>query len=339
LHSLSGHADWSKVSEGILSGTSQERIRRLAVHVDTNATMRKTPEAFAAFLDYFEKQKEVKGDKDLLAYVRYYRDLAPTLFQPDGYKRILTYGTALGLYQRRGEKRFEAICLHYIGQENFLLGNYAGAFENTLQSQRLFREQGLENIPEIGKYLHDLALNYYYFRDYRKVKELMLESLKYPPYNQNLDIQRYNTLALAYEHLQQPDSAKFHFRNTIQKSGNYKDSTWIALASGNLGSVFAGEKDYRQALPLMMIDYKYQRSNKYNLDMARKYGLISRQLIARGITCGKLTVFNLRRTERTGLVNNRGTRVFINIITVSDTGTIYRQVILSRPINTWTVCP
>ncbi len=273
LWSFSCHADWDKWRREILSGSHQERIRKLAVHVDTNAVVRKTPEAFAAFLDHLEKYPASGQDKDFRAYLRYFRSVAPTLFQKDCYKRIMTYGAVLGRYQLQGDKRFEAICLHYIGQENFLLGNYAGAFENTLQSQRIFRELGFENIPDIGKYLHDLALNYYYFRDYKKVKELMEESLKYPSYNQNLDIQRYNTLALAYEHLQQPDSAEFHFRKTIQKSENYRDSTWIALASGNLGSVFAGQKDYRQALPLMMIDYKYQRSNKHNLEMARNAAL------------------------------------------------------------------
>lgn len=54
-----------------------------------------------------------------------------------------------------------------------------------------------------------MAYNCYHFGYYEKVVQLMKASITVSAFNQNLDIQRYNTLALAYKKLNKLDRAAF----------------------------------------------------------------------------------------------------------------------------------
>ncbi len=226
-----------------------------------------------AWLATLEREAIRLHDDSLRGFVRFLAAVSPVYREPDGQSRIAVYQRAAMRYDQANDRRFHAVCLHYIGQENFVLGNHKEAFAYALQSQQLFREVGFAHVPEIGKYLHDLALNYYYFRDYEKVRDLMNESLKFRAYSQNLDLQRYNTLALCFEQLDMPDSAAYFFKKTIDRATFYRDSTWIALASGNLGANYVKRGQPMRGLPLLHLDYSHNRHNQEFPEMARNAAL------------------------------------------------------------------
>ncbi|ODS80756.1 MAG: hypothetical protein ABS46_13365 [Cytophagaceae bacterium SCN 52-12] len=249
--------------------TAEERIIALFNLVDTSAALRSSPSAFGAFLADLENRR----DPVLKRYIDYFREISPVFFEKDGKARIRIYEAAYERFGKSRDSRLQAICLHYIGQENFVLGNYGAAFDKSLQSREILKAIGYENIPEVGKYLHDIALNYYYFRDYEKVTGLMYEALKHRPYSPNLDIQRYNTLALSYRQTGRPDSAASYFRKAAMRSEFYRDSTWITLIAGNLGTIYITRKQYREALPLLLADFHYNRTNDHFPDMARNAAL------------------------------------------------------------------
>ncbi len=125
-----------------------------------------------------------------------------------------------------------------IGQHYYMREDFAPAFDHLLQANDLFREVGYANIPEAGRYLHELALAHYYFRDYQKVIDLMQAAAGLRPYNKNLDMQRYNNLGLAYRNNGHPDSALRYFERTLHLAGEYRDSIWISIANANIGSVY-----------------------------------------------------------------------------------------------------
>ena len=249
--------------------TAEDRVIALFNLVDTSAALRSSPSAFGTFLADLENRR----DPVLRRYIDYFREISPVFFEKDGKARIRIYEAACERFGKSRDSRLQAICLHYIGQENFVLGNYGVAFDKSLQSQEILKGIGYENIPEVGKYLHDIALNYYYFRDYEKVTGLMYEALKHRPYSPNLDIQRYNTLALSYRQAGRSDSAASYFRKAAMRSEFYRDSTWITLIAGNLGTIYISRKQYKEALPLLLADFHYNRANDHFPDMARNAAL------------------------------------------------------------------
>ena len=174
-------------------------------------------------------------DTTLRKYLDFYRYIFPALAWEDPDMCIDLLNRASDHYKARGRKLFAGICLHMIGQHYYMREEFAPAFDNLLRANDLFRETGYANIPEIGRYLHELALAHYYFRDYHKVIDLMQESVRLPPYNRNLDMQRYNNLGLAYRNTGQPDSALYYFEHTLRLADQYHDPIWISIVNANIG--------------------------------------------------------------------------------------------------------
>lgn len=281
----------------IPGATRDERVLAFFNLIDTCDAVRSSPAAFSTFLSQAERGVGNRPDPSLKKYADYFREVSPVFFEKDGEKRIRRYEAAYARFNKNRDLRLKAISLHYIGQENFILGNYGVAFDKTLQSLAILKELGYANIPEIGKYLHDLALNYYYFRDYTNVIGLMNEALKYSPYSPNLDIQRYNTLALCYRQTGKADSAVYYFQKAEKRAEFHRDSTWIALTAGNLGSVYLKRKQYREALPLLSLDYRYNRTNDQHPDMARNAAL-SLAGTWMGLGRSDSAMYYLRESER-----------------------------------------
>lgn len=153
------------------------------------------------------------------------------------------------------ESYYYARCLHQIGQTHFVLKNYSLAFENMTRARNIFKKIGYDNVPVIGKFFHALALDYYYFRNYNEAIEVMLESIKLPPYSENLDLQRYNTTGMSYVKMKEFDKAYFYFKEALTKAKTYKNKTWEGLISGNIGNLLLSKGDNKAALPYLQLDY------------------------------------------------------------------------------------
>lgn len=67
------------------------------------------------------------------------------------------------------DEQIAGVCEHFAGQYYYLAEDYGRAFEYLLSANSRFWKIGYQNVPEIGRYLYELAFNYYYFNEHRKV--------------------------------------------------------------------------------------------------------------------------------------------------------------------------
>ena len=58
------------------------------------------------------------------------------------------------------------------------------------------------------------------------------------------------------------------FNNALQIANAKKDSVWMAITSGNIGSVYFLQHEYRKALPLVEADYRMSLKYKQNVNSA-----------------------------------------------------------------------
>lgn len=137
---------------------------------------------------------------------------------------------------------------HAIAQLNFRAGDYAEFYENYFKAMEIFEQTGFENVPSISKFLHDFALSYYYFKEYEEVIKLMKISIKYPPFNANHDIQRYNNLAMAYFHSGKNDSTHYYLKKTYAVAEKYHSDIWKTIVTDNFATMHYKQGNYAKAL-------------------------------------------------------------------------------------------
>lgn len=176
-------------------------------------------------------------------------------------------------YHQKGEWYYEGGCYHELSQFHFQREEYEPAFQNAIITLKIFKKNGYENTPSIGKALHEIALNYYVFQDYPEVIKLMKTSITLPAFSRGLDMQRYNNLAMAYLHLDKTDSAKYFLNKTFALAEKYNSNSWKSIVSGSLGNIYFEEKDFQKALKY----YKIQVDNSENqeIPMIRLSGYIN----------------------------------------------------------------
>ncbi|MDG3581379.1 hypothetical protein [Galbibacter pacificus] len=193
-----------------------------------------------------------------------------TFIETDSRNRIQGYEKVLENDKFKENSLYRAICLHQIGQNQFVLERYGWAFENSLNAQKIFKKIGYENVPNIGKYLHDLALDYYYFRNYKKAIEAMKTSITLPKFNNNLDIQRYNTLGMSYLKINKLDSAKFYLNMAYKRAEIYHDSVWMGISSGNIGEVYLLEGNKEKSVMYFRKNYNLNRNTYQHIEISRE---------------------------------------------------------------------
>lgn len=236
---------------------------------------------FKAYLDLYQRVKEI---------------LLPTGDDPytKQKKMLAAWQQALAYYESVGDERSVLICNAYIGHTYFMLKEYARSIEKWLETDEGFQKHGYAGFPDIGKHLHNMALVFYFFRNYEKVAELMETSIRLPPYSDNYDIQRYNTLGASYMHLQQYANAESAFKKTKETAIAYQNPLWIALASRGLAKVRLNEGNYTEAFHLFertldtvkkvnqIAGYSYNREySEHLLGLAKTCILLNKPVLAR----------------------------------------------------------
>ncbi len=238
---------------------SKDRVSRASKHLDKLLKDGTPLAAVKQRIDEIQEIARLWNDSELVEYLTFY-DRAKRGFLPlDSHEVLAAFDSTLHYFEKRGNERYIGVCHYFIGQHHYEQGHYGEAFYHHAKAQELFNKVGMQHITDIGKYLHVMALNHYYFRDYDRVIQLMRASIEQPPFSENLDKQRYNTLGLAYMQLNRLDSAAYYFNRTLEVAESYHDTTWINLAGGNLGGIWVRQGQYRKALPLLMRDYRHNR--------------------------------------------------------------------------------
>ncbi|SKB75648.1 hypothetical protein SAMN05660477_01054 [Soonwooa buanensis] len=150
---------------------------------------------------------------------------------------------------------FLGFCYHELGQIYFSNALYDKAFECDLKALEVYEKIGYEKVPNIGKILHEIALHYYFFRDYDEVIRLMKISLKFPAFTPVLGMQRYNNLGMSYMKSGKKDSVDYFFYKGIAIARQYDSDIWEGILSSGLGEYYYNQKDYKKSLALYRKDF------------------------------------------------------------------------------------
>jgi tetratricopeptide (TPR) repeat protein len=199
----------------LASMLSSDRVIRTSRYVDNLRESKASLADVGYGLEKLAQTANLWNDQLLLNHVRFHQ-ITKRGFQsalaPDDI--IAVFDSARTYFENRNDQRYTGVCHFYIGVQRYEQNQYEEAFYHQAKALELFRAVGLDKIPEMGKYLHVMSINNLYFHDNPKVIKLMRAAINLPPYNRNLDVQRFNTLAVAYQNLNQLDSTIYYLKRT-----------------------------------------------------------------------------------------------------------------------------
>jgi tetratricopeptide (TPR) repeat protein len=139
---------------------------------------------------------------------------------------------------------------------------YVPACQNYLKAYDIFKTAGFDNVPNISRYLSQIAGFYYDLGDLETAKHFLLQALNYKSPSPREEINTINTVGLIYRSSSDYVNALKYFNKALDLAREQKDLAWIGIATGNIGSVYFMEKNYAVALPYLKTDY--EQSLKYN---------------------------------------------------------------------------
>jgi tetratricopeptide (TPR) repeat protein len=247
-----------KLIEHIDHASSRERILSLSLYYekDIHISPARTPQKLDAMLTNCYLIAKKDNDINFKNYLDFYKKTNTIMFLTEGdlfvkeEKVLKIWQEILNQYESSENEHFTAISHVNIGFSLFMMNKYSESLEELLIADEKFRKVGYENFPEMGKHLHNMAMVFYFFRQYEKVAKLMEISVKLPRYDKNRDIQRYYTLGCAYNFLKQYQKAEKAFLKTKQTASLYMDPLWATIASRGMAKVYLNQGKYNEALYL-----------------------------------------------------------------------------------------
>ena len=159
-------------------------------------------------------------------------------------------------------KKAEAINNYYLVAQYYIsMGvnhNALKAFNKSFENQLLCLD-ALAKDPE-GRYfqqswwLHIIGNKFYEFKDYKKAIELAKIAstigLKYTPDGHWFQKVNANLIGMSYLKSTQYDSAAAWLQQTLNIASNAKDTVWMGIAIGNLGTVYYSQGNCKKAIEL-----------------------------------------------------------------------------------------
>jgi hypothetical protein len=252
------------------SNIPSRRVIRTSRYIDSLRESKVSLSGVSYRLDQLHQRATQWDDQQLSAHVQFHQ-ITKRGFQsalaPDDI--IAVFDSARTYFENRNDQRYTGVCHYYIGIQRYEQKQYGEAFYHHAKALELFEAVGFDKIPEMGKYLHVMAINNLYFHNYSKVVQLMRAAISLPPYNRNLDVQRFNTLAVAYQNLNQLDSTIYYLKRTWDIAISIGNNTWPYIAVGNLGRVYLTQRRYREALNMLMQEYLHNQHKKPHPILAR----------------------------------------------------------------------
>jgi DNA-binding CsgD family transcriptional regulator len=257
---LSARAD--SFLQTIERASPAQRIRLVLSYFDTCQAVTQHQTTAFRLLDQLDALSQQQNDGQLERYSRFLRDTYaknnPSLTNRQKAELFLRVAQQAEV---DNDAQIAGVCEHFAGQYFYLSEDYGKAFQYLLAANHRFQQIGYEHIPEIHRYLYELAFNYYYLNEDEKVIALLTEATRYSPFNPNLHIQTYNTMAMAQarQHPDSPNSARLarqNYQKAYQVALSYRDSVWMGIVYGNLGGLYANQKQWQAALDAYRVDYQ-----------------------------------------------------------------------------------
>ena len=159
---------------------------------------------------------------------------------------------------------FQLLAGQYWGQKQ-----YPDGLEYYIRAYDLYRQLDPVRFPLKSTYLYDYASQYYYFRDFRTVKNLLLEMWQTIPEEfVNNQVTSLNTLGLCYGQLAQYDSSSYYFNRAIELASGKAEDVWKGIVKGNLSMNLIQQERYDEAEPMLQVNIESSRASQAIGDLA-----------------------------------------------------------------------
>jgi DNA-binding CsgD family transcriptional regulator len=201
-------------------------------------------------------------DQDLLletalmrAHYFYYRD---TIFS-----RAFILEKLDNLKQLAIEKKsfwLEIMAENMMALYNYNRQYYQQAFVHHQRVYHLIKDIDPEVFPQKQNCLLQMGMEYYHFNDFPESIFYIRQALYAEPKSRMAffrpRLSLLNTIGLAYQKMNNLDSADHYFRFTIQEAVKQNDIVWECIASGNLGYSYFLRREFDKAIPLLEKDVR-----------------------------------------------------------------------------------
>jgi tetratricopeptide (TPR) repeat protein len=177
-------------------------------------------------------------------------------------KSISYYRQAIDFSRRNDLVLEEAIYLLHEGMFNYIYKHNNQACLSYLRSLEIFKKYGFKKVPNISSYLWTIAEFYYHIGDYKNAKAYLQQALQYKIEKPRGRITVVNTLGLIARNEHKYPEALGHFGRALKMAQASKDTIWVSIVDGNIGSIYFLQGQYDKALPYIQTDY--QTSLKYH---------------------------------------------------------------------------
>lgn len=259
---FTSNAQHEKLIDSLKRTDSFEKRRIFYGYMESQGPMLRSTIKHDEYLTVVEQFAKENKERDLLREVEFVRVKKNAVYNFPREKWLDNLQTLIEKYRKDNNLLFLVYCYHEKGQVEFERENYEEAFENYLYCIANIKKVGYENVPNIGKILHEISLQYYFFKDYEQVIHLMQKSIQYPPFSRGLDMQRYNNLGVSYQKLHRMDSATHYFRIGLKIAKKYNSATWEGLIAANIGALYYDNKQYDSSLYYFEKNYKLNSEEK-----------------------------------------------------------------------------
>jgi len=256
---INSPAQHEQLIDSLENLTSFERRRVVFGYLESASDLLNQKGERAIFMEQVNRWATLKKDKDLVKELRFIKRKQTAVMNFPRENRENKCLEHIESHKNSDDLFFLAFCHHELGQILFQNQNYEQAFEHDLKALEIYEKIGFQNVPNIGKILHEIALHYYFFRDYQEVVKLMKISIEFPPFSKGLDMQRYNNLGMSYMKMGKNDSAANFFNEGISVAKRYKSEIWEGMFFGNLGELYYIEKEYDSSLAYFRKNYIYNK--------------------------------------------------------------------------------
>lgn len=170
-------------------------------------------------------------------------------------KSIAYYQRAIDFATENKMPLYAAIYLHHEGKFYYNFKRNTIACLSFLKAQERFKAIGFDKVPNMSTYYSQLADFYYHLGDYNNAEIQAQNALKYPAGSQRDKITMINTLGLIRRNRREYPRALSYFNKALDLAKQSKDTVWIGIVTGNIGSVYFNLGNYEKALPDIKADY------------------------------------------------------------------------------------
>ncbi|WP_299453694.1 tetratricopeptide repeat protein [uncultured Microscilla sp.] len=122
----------------------------------------------------------------------------------------------------------------------------------------------LKDTSNTGDALYYVALKHYQDEDYQKATTEFRKAIKWgkDKMHERQIINSWNAIGLVFRNMKQFDSARFYYDKALAFAIEKKDSAWIGIMTGNIGTLHYEQGNYQQAEANYILDaqmsYKYK---------------------------------------------------------------------------------